>query len=630
MDPRLLEYYNQELVYLRESAGEFAQAHPKIARRLGLQADEMTDPYVERLIESFCMMAARMRIKLDAEFPRFTQRLLEVTYPNYVSPTPSMAVVRLFPARTKGDLNEGFRVQRGLSLKTHTPAGERTFCTFRTSQDVVLYPLEIVGARLTGVPPDIPGLERYVPAHAQVRGALRLRIRTTNKSKIASLAGLDRLPVYLAGDEQVASNLFELLHAAGIASIVGEPDGFSAPHRPFAATSSKAVVHEGLEPEQGLLPLVWSKFHGHNLLHEYFACPSRFYFFTLTGLGVGLRKATGEEAEIVVLLDRSPDRLASVVDASRFALFCTPAINLFEQSLDRIELTDGATEFHLVPKRQQPLDYEVFSVNSVRARERRDSLPLDFRPLYQTLNDDEGNHGRYFSVRRERRLLSDSGRRYGTRTPYIGTETFISLVDQREAPYREGMRYLSATAWLTNRDLPLLVPRNGLNDFGKPDRDVPIESAAFIRPPSAPRPPYAEGETAWRLIRQLSFNYLPFEELDHRPGGQGLRDMLRLFLGSDDTELERQVESLVGVKTTAVTRKLPGSGPLVFGRGIECLLTVDETGFSGTSPYLFGLVLKHYLARHVSMNSFTQTELRSMQRGRIMRWPVHMGTRGVA
>jgi type VI secretion system protein ImpG len=630
MDPRLLEYYNEELVYLRESAGEFAQAHPKIARRLGLQAGEMTDPYVERLIESFCMMAARMRIKLDAEFPRFTQRLLEVTYPNYVSPTPSMAVVRMFPAHTKGNLNEGFRVPRGLSLKTRTPGGERTPCTFRTSQDVVLYPLEIVGAWLTGIPPDIHGLERYVPAHAQVRGALRLRIRTTNKSRMATLEGLDRLPVYLAGDEQVASNLFELVHAAGIASIVGEPGEFSAPDRPFAAVSSKAVVHDGLNPDQGLLPLVWSRFHGHNLLQEYFSCPSRFYFFTLTGLAAGLKMTRGEEAEIVVLLDRAPDKLASLVDASRFALFCTPVINLFEQNLDRIELTDTATEFHLVPRRQQPLDYEVFSVETVEARVARNSNAQTFRPLFQTLSDDEGNRGRYFSVRRERRLLSDSARRYGTRTPYIGTETFVSLVDQHEAPYREGMRYLSARAWVTNRDLPLLVPRNGIDDFEKAEGDAPLASIGLIRPPSAPRPPCAEGETAWRLIRQLNFNYLPLEELDHRPGGQGLRDMLRLFLSGDDTEHERQVESLVGVKTNPVTRKLPGGGPLVFGRGIECRLTIDETGFSGTSPYLFGMILEHYLARHVSMNSFTQTELHSMQRGRIMRWPVRMGTRGVA
>jgi type VI secretion system protein ImpG len=628
MDPRLLEYFNNELIFMREFAGEFSKAHPKIARRLGMQAGEVADPYVERLIESFCFLAARMQLKLDAEFPRFTGRLLEVIYPNYVAPTPSMAVARLYPSRTDGDLVEGFRVSRGTVFKAQVPDGEKTACEFRNGQDVTLYPLEIIEAKLTGIPPDIPALDRYVPPNRQVRGALRLRLRTTFDTRIADLQGLDRLPVYLAGDEQVASHLFELLHVAALASITGAPGEFGVPGRPLSAVTSNAVVHEGIGVDQGLLPLTWSKFHGHNLLHEYFACPSRFYFFALAGLAEGLRRINGREVEIVVLLDQLPERLAHHVDASRFALFCTPVVNLFPKKTDKIELSDGEVEFHLVPSRLQPLDYEVFAVEKLSGQVSATSAELEFRPMYQTLNNDEGNYGRYFSTRRERRLPSHSARRYGTRTPYIGTEIFVSLVDQHEAPYNEDIRYLSVNAWVTNRDLPLLVPRNGVNDLTTPG-DAPIDSIGLIRPPTAPKPPYAEREMAWRLIRQLNFNHLPLELLDQRQGGQGLRDMLRLFLASDETDHQRQVESLIGVKTRAVMRKLPGNGPLVFGRGIECLLTIDETGFSGTSPYLFGLILEHYLARHVSINSFTQTELHSMQRGRVTQWPVRMGTRGV-
>ena len=626
MDPRLLDYYNQELIYMREMAAEFAQSHPKIARRLGMQAGEVADPYVERIIESFCFMSARMQIKLDAEFPRFTERLLEVVYPNYVAPTPSMAVAQLFPSLTEGNLAEGFHVARGSAFTARVPDGEQTACQFRSGQDVTLYPLEIIDARLTGIPPDIPSLDRYVPADVQVRGALRLRLRMTGDANIADLKQLDRLPIYLAGDEQVASHLFELLHTAGIASLTGTPGELG---RTLHAVTSNAIVHEGLGPDQGLLPLTWSSFHGHNLLHEYFACPSRFYFFSLTGLEAGLRHIAGKEVEIVILLDKTPDTLANLVDASRFALFCTPVVNLFRQRTDRIELSQADVEFHLVPSRLHPLDYEVFAVEGMSGQVAATADQLAFRPLYQTLNNDEGNYGRYFSIRRERRLMSDSARRYGTRTPYIGTETFVSLVDQNEAPYAESIRYLSVDAWLTNRDLPSLVPRNGVRDLTVSE-SAPLEGIGLIRAPSAPKAPYAERDMAWRLIRQLNFNYLPLADLDHRAGGQGLRDLLRMFLTGEDELQQRQVQSLVGVKTQPVTRRLPGGGPLVFGRGIECSLTIDESGFSGTSPYLFGLVLEHYLARHVSINVFTQTELHSMQRGRVARWPVRMGSRGAA
>lgn len=628
MDPLLLAYYNDELIYMRELGAEFARQHPKIAARLGMRMGEVADPYVERLIESFCYMAARMQMKIDAEFPKFVGRLLEVIYPNYVAPTPSISVARIYPSAAEGNLARGFTVPRGTTFKARKPQGEKTECRFRSGQDVVLYPLTIAEAKLTAIPPDIVGLDQFVSPERQVRGALRLRLRTMNGERIADLHALERLPIYLQGDEQVASHLFELLHAAGIALVIGKPGQFGIPGAPFSVVTSKPVVHEGLGTGEGLLPLTWSKFHGHNLLHEYFACPSRFYFFTLSGLGEGFRQIDGNEVEVIVLLDQSTERLAALVDARRFALFCTPVVNLYSRRSDQIEIPqDGETQ--LVPSRLAPLDYEVFAIERVVGQKTSTSEELEFRPLFQTLNNDEGNYGRYFSVRRERRLMSDSARRYGTRTPYIGTEVFVSLVDQQEAPYDQALRYLTVDAWVTNRDLPMLVPRDGVDDLDGLEEDA-IESIGLIRAPSPPRPPHADREMAWRLIRQLNFNYLPFSDLDHREGGQGLRDLLRLFLASDDTDRQRQVEALIGVKTKPVNEMLPGNGPLVFGRGIACVLTVDETGFSGVSPYLLGLILEHYMARHVSMNSFTQTELRSMQRGLVARWPVRMGTRGIA
>ena len=167
MDPHLLDYYNRELVYMREMAGEFAASHPKVARRLGMHGIEVDDPYVERLIESFSFLSARMQIKLDAEFPRFTQRLLEVLYPNYLSPTPSMAVAQLHPGMTAGDFRRGVVVPRGTAFHSRVPPGEVTPCEFRSSQDVALWPVELVDARLTGAPP----AETFLPHRCPSPGA---------------------------------------------------------------------------------------------------------------------------------------------------------------------------------------------------------------------------------------------------------------------------------------------------------------------------------------------------------------------------------------------------------------------------------------------------------------------------
>ena len=611
---------------MRDAAGEFATSHPKIARRLGMLGTETADPHVERLIESFSFMSARLQIKLDAEFPRFTGRLLEVLFPNYTCPTPSMTVLQLRPNLTGDNVNIGQSVPRHTVFKTEMVPGESSACTFRSSQEVMLWPVELVEARLTGAPPDLASvLARQAPG-VKVLGALRLRLRLPEAMVFRDIAKMGKLPIYLRGDEQTASRLFELLHSAAVGTATGKPGEMARnPH----VVDEAAVVHEGLEADAGLLPLPWNTFHGHNLLHEYFVCPERFWFFTLTQLEKGLAAIDGREAEIVVLLNRAPGDLAALVDADQFALFCTPAINLFPHITCKLKVDAADIEHHYLPEIGSPLDYEVHSVSQLHTPKPAGmAARLTFRPLYQSLHDDLGNHGRYFSLRREPRVASDAVRRHGSRSAYVGSEIFLSLVDQHEAPFAETVGELMVEALVTNRDLPCMLPRNGVSDCSAL-LGMPVASIGMIRAPTRPRPPYAQQEFAWRLIRQLSFNHLPLADLPQREGAQALRDMLRLFVARDDEVQLRQVESLVGSRIAPVTRRLPGPGPLLYGRGIECTLTIDEAGFSGSSPYLFGLVLERYLARHASVNVFTQTVLETTQRGIIARWPVRAGGRGV-
>jgi len=211
----------------------------------------------------------------------------------------------------------------------------------------------------------------------------------------------------------------------------------------------------------------------------------------------------------------------------------------------------------------------------------------------------------------------------------VSSELFLSLVNGMGEPFLAGegaIRYLTLDAWLTNRDLPRLVPRDGKNDLTMTE-SAPVASIGLIHEPSVPKPPYARGGKEWDLIRQLNPDTRLLDAPDLVAGGLG--KLLRLFVTADATRHQQQIDSLSRVEAQPVTRRLPGDGRLAFGRGVECVLTIDEAGFDGVSPYLFGLVLEHYLARHVSAHSFTQTELRSLQRGSIARWPVRAGTRGV-
>ncbi|EOW6518908.1 type VI secretion system baseplate subunit TssF [Cronobacter dublinensis] len=625
MDNKFLDYYNKELTYMREMAQDFAVRHPKIAARLGMHGIEIADPYVERLIEAFCFMSARMQIKLDAEFPLFTQRLLDIIYPNYTSPVPSMGVVQLKPDFKEGDLTQGYKVARQSAFYTPIAPGEATRCEFRSGHEVTLWPLEIAEARLTSLPPDIPSSAKFHLPLQRLKGALRIKLKLHEELHFSQLVGLDQLPIYIDGDERVVSRIFELIHTAHVAMLVrGQSDAGTED----TLIAQSPLAFEGLNPEQGLLPSQWNIFHGHNLLQEYFACRQRFYFFTLTQLSKGLKNIDSNEAEIIILLDNAPQDLVGHITASRFLLFCTPVVNLFPKHMDKIEVNRALNEFHVVADRSRPLDYEVFSISKVVGQQAETSNEAIFNPLFQTRHYHNGNAGRYFSLTRRSRTLEKNVRKYETRTPYRGTEVFISLVDQHEAPYSDAIRYLSVDALVTNRDLPALLSRTGSFNLTMTDA-APVEGARFVCAPSVPQPPFAKDESAWRLIRQLSFNYQPLADMDHSLGGEALRKMLRLFVSHSDHEANTQIDALVGCKSEPVIRRLPDDGLLIYGRGVRCTLTVDENGFSGISPYLFGLIMENYISRHAAINVFTETELVSMQRGRITCWKARPGRRGV-
>src|SRR6187397_477557 len=156
MDPRLLQYYNLELQHLREMGAEFAEQFPKIAARLGMSGLEVADPYVERLLEGVGFLAARVQLKLDAEFPRFTQSLLEIIYPHYLAPTPSMLVAQLKPDPNDPNLAGGPTVPRDSTLSGVPLADDATACEFRTAHSVRLWPIELVSANYFSFAPDLP------------------------------------------------------------------------------------------------------------------------------------------------------------------------------------------------------------------------------------------------------------------------------------------------------------------------------------------------------------------------------------------------------------------------------------------------------------------------------------------
>jgi type VI secretion system protein ImpG len=619
MDPRLLDYYNRELQFMRETGAEFARHYPRVAARLGLEGLECADPYVERLLEGFAFLAARVQWKLDARQPQFTQHLLELVYPDFLAPVPAAAIVEFLPDMEEGSLKGGVHIQRGSTLKTPLSKGERTSCEFRTTQQVTLWPVTVTEAQYISGAGAIHS--QGMSVDSRTKAAIRLRLSSIPGVALSSLP-LESLVFYVKATPGVAARIYEQV----LANCVGVRVRHMPAQRSDIGLPPGCVREVGFDDATGLLPVTRAGFGGFRLLQEYFILPERFMFFALTDLAPALRTCPTTEVDITFLLDRVQPALEGALDASQFRLNCTPAINLFPKTCGRLELHGREVEYHVVPDRNRPQDFEIYSIEKVAGITHAGTETFPIAPFYAAAHRSAAESERaYYTMQRRPRLASTRQVRSGDRTSYLGTECFLSVADTERRIERGEAPQADVQALCTNRDLPIY------SSFGKGRTDFLLESGApvaavrVITGPTAPRGAPGWGDGTWRLINHLSLNYLSLES----GGTQLLRDFLALYADPNDSVAARQIEGLKEVSFAPVVRRMSVPGPISHGRGLAITLTLEDAAFEGTGLLPLAAALERFFGRYVSVNSFTQLQLQSASRGEIKQWPARVGTRHI-
>ncbi|HEX5077661.1 MAG TPA: type VI secretion system baseplate subunit TssF [Geminicoccaceae bacterium] len=615
MDATTLRYFDDELRHLRDVAWEFAQEHEKIGSRLALDRNGCGDPYVERLLEGFAFLAARIQRKLDDEFPSFTSHLLEMVYPDYLAPTPSMVVAALKPDQRAANLADGFRVDRDTRLMSRLGASEETRCTFLTKHPVELWPIDLAEARyITG-----SSLARHgVGGRRDVKAALHLRLQTFGEAPFQQLA-LDQLPLYLTGSEGLGLRLYEAIIGHGV-GVVAQPAAETPAWQQHLPRS--AIGTWGFEDELALLPCSLRSFHGYRLLKEFFSFAERFLFARLGGLAPAVRRCEDPRLDLFVLLDSVSPGLEGAITAEQIALFATPAVNLFPRAAEPILIKPHERDLHVVVDRTHDLDYEVHRLRRVRAF--GDNVEREFAPFYEITDRRPGDRGFYTLERRPRLISTEQRRHGGPRSSYLGSEVFLTLTDPA-GPEPSQLQRLTVDAMCSNRDLPLHMPLGvGVSHFTA-DSGAPLEKITCIAGPTAPRPSLARDRTSWQLINHLALNYRSIVDDGNGGGAAALRTLLALYQQAPAGRSE--TESIVRVASRPVVRRLPVSGPITFGRGLEVEVEIEEQSLRDPKAFLLGAVLEQFFARYVSLNSFTETVVTTLERGEIMRWPTRLGSR---
>jgi type VI secretion system protein ImpG len=630
MNERLLAYYEEELRHLREMGGEFAMAFPKVASRLGIDAFECADPYVERLLEGFSFLAARVRMEIDAQFPRFTQHLADMIDPALLAPTPSMAIVEFEPDRTHPALARGVTVPRGTALMSRLGRVGATRCEFRTAHALTLWPVRLTQASyrpFDGLPSGFDGRLARAPM-----AMLSLRLEW-HPGTHSHACGFDGLSLHLRGAQGLAERLYSQMTGRVCGAYIRAGAGDDAYCAPLP---HRCVRAKGFDDAEALLPASSGSYRGCRLLREYFAFPARFLFVDISGLQQAVASAPASQSlEIVLLLDTFDESLLPHVDRSNFALHCTPAINLFSRRADRVTVDDRRFEHHVVVDRTRPLDFEVYAIEGIEGYSTGGDQPRRFAPFYRARDPGAIEHGpAYFQMRRAPRPQGASERTAASSATYAGSEVFVALVDPSEAPYSAHVRQLGIDVLCTNRHLPLSMPvGHGETDFTG-GADLPaIDRIRCITGPSAPRPPLAEQAGLWRVLDMLSVSRLPLmERIDNGDDARStasdahaLRQWLSTLCPVDDEAGRRQIALLRQAYARAVTRRLPLPGPVCFGRGLEVMLTFDDAAWAGGHASVFSAVLARALADYMPINQFAETVARSPTHGVLARYPAQAG-----
>jgi type VI secretion system protein ImpG len=545
--------------------------------------------------------------------------MLETVFPHYLAPTPSMAVVQLRPDFRQSAIDQGYRLPRGTVLNSLIGRDQQTACKYLTAHEVTLRPLRVAEAAY--VVRGFGALE--IPRHLEGRAALRIGLECAEGRTFREL-GLDEVVLFLRGGE-VAMRIYEQLFARCSGVVVRPRD---------SAAGQQVLENSRLEPvgfsdDQALLPYSPRSFGGYRLLQEYFALPDRFMFVKISGLAEAAARCEGGRLDVFAVLKRAEDDLENAVDAANFALHCTPAVNLFPRRADRINVSDRHSELHVVPDRTRPLDFEVYLIAGMTGYGSAAGSERPFRPFYASTDReaDLGEGSGYYVVHRVRRPASARIRQRGPRSSYLGSEVYVSLVDPEAAPYGGDLRQLSVEIVCTNRDLPLQIPvGSGRGDFLL-EVSAPVAEVTCLSGPTPPRPSWAEGEASWRLVSHLCLNYMSLVRDEEGRGATRLRDLLRLYGDLASPGLRKQVDGLIDVGARPIVRRVFTEGPVAFARGLEVELSFDESCFEGTGVFLMGAVLERFLARYVSINSFTETVISTRERGEITRWRPRVGRR---
>ncbi|MEO7496728.1 MAG: type VI secretion system baseplate subunit TssF [Massilia sp.] len=593
----LLPYYERELGFLRRYSREFSERYPKIAGRLLMAGEVCEDPHIERMIESFALLNARVSKRLDDDYPEFTEALFEVLYPHYLRPFPSCSIASMDYRAAASQLTTASEIARGTEFRTlHVQGGE---CTFRTAYPVMIAPLALSGARYS------PILKTPDAVMAPVSATSSLSITVESTAGALGLLGLGSLRVFIDGEPSFCAALRDAMFMRSVKTWA-EADHNGRWH----ALPASPITAAGYADDESLLDFSARSHPAYRLLTEYFCFPEKFNFFDIdlaalcAALPAGARTITIHLALAGTRADSNNGRLLETLSTKNLLLGCTPVVNLFQRRGEPIRLSHTSESYSVLVDARRPFAFEVYAIDSVKLVKQtaQGESIVDFAPFYSLRHGQTPEkNGHYWVMRRDDVV--------GRHSP--GHDTEISIVDIDFDPVAAQADTLSIGLTCTNRDLPAALT------YGLPGGDLfltggsSLGAVRFLRKPTLSHR-FQRGRGAhWRLISHLSLNHLSLSN----GGLEAFREMLTLYDLPRSPTSQRQISGIEAITHHPANAWLPGNPFPCLVRGVEVRLTIDQEAFVGSGIHAFAHIVERFLGLYVHANSFTQLVVLAKKNG---------------
>lgn len=596
-----LDYYRENLGYLRTLGAEFAAEFPKIAARLDLSSFECQDPYVERLLEGTAFLAARVNKKLDDGYTRLLESVLSSVAPDALYPVASGAVVGMTVDVSSDSVKNGDSLAAGTVFDAQV-SGVNTPCRFTTAWKTALTPVVLDAAAY--ITRDLGKFKTDTAFPA----ALHLRLTLPNKQKFSEIT-VSELPLFFNLPDALASVLTRQL-TLDVDRVYVAEDGEKFEPCEYVRFEMPAATAGG-----ALFAGAKGSLNGLRVFQNFQAYPAFFKFVTLKNTEIALNR-NSNTIDLLIGFKRREAELVNEIKPSSVKLNCVPVLNLFKKRSDRTFLEQGAYEFHIVPERTAPRDFEVYCVRKLEFfNEKNETLFAASNFYDEALDDPKRDRRNFFSVHRRRSLFDQKATQ---RSSYTGTEVFVCISGQ-DANIGEAAQF-SADLICTNRDLPLLLaPQAKLTCA-----DAAVAAGEFVSQPTRPGYPLVDRGDAsgWAKVSHILFNLSGMLWQDGTFPLEMLKSLLRNYNLRSSEETERMLDGIVELASEPTTFRFIKNGAVFFETGWKVRFVLDEQAFAGIGFYVFATVLREIFYSFTPLNSLAEVQFFTRQSGKIAVWKI--------